>query len=90
MTKKTRVVEIFSAGCPVCQETVETVKRIACSSCEIHVLDMADPQVAIRAKNLGVTSIPAVAINGELASCCAGRGPDETTLRKAGVGQSIS
>ena len=25
-----RKIEIFSAGCPVCQETVEMVKRISC------------------------------------------------------------
>jgi hypothetical protein len=90
MTNKTREIEIFSAGCPVCQETVEMVKRIACSSCEIRVLDMYDPQVATRAKSLGVHSVPSVAINGELVSCCAGRGPDEKTLRKAGVGRSLS
>jgi C4-type Zn-finger protein len=34
-----RNIEIFSAGCPVCQETVEMVKRISCASCEVNVLD---------------------------------------------------
>ena len=82
-----RKIEIFSAGCPVCQDTIELVKRLACQSCEVAVLDMSQRDVAQRAKQLGVRSVPAVAINGQLAGCCAGRGPDETTLRAAGLGQ---
>jgi glutaredoxin len=84
-----RNIEIFSAGCPVCQETVEMVKRISCASCEVHVLDMKDSAVAARAKNLGIKSVPAVAIDGKLADCCAGRGPDEATLKAAGIGTPL-
>ena len=82
-----RKVEVFSAGCSLCQETVNLVNRLACSSCEVAVLDMHDDEVARRAKSLGVRSIPAVAIDGVLAECCIGRGPDEATLRAAGLGQ---
>jgi glutaredoxin 3 len=82
-----RKVEVFGAGCPACQETIELVKSIACSSCEISVLDMNDVAVAARAKTLGVRSVPAVVIDGNLADCCAGRGVDEATLRAAGIGQ---
>ena len=81
-----RKVEIFSAGCSCCEETINVVKSIACSSCDITVLDMNRPEIAERAKSLGVRSVPAVIINGELAGCCAGRGPDEQTLRSAGLG----
>ena len=81
-----RKVEIFSAGCGCCEETINLVKSIACSSCDITVLDMNRPEIAERAKGLGVRSVPAIVINGELAGCCAGRGPDEQTLRSAGLG----
>ena len=81
-----RKVEIFSAGCGCCEETIRLVKSIACPSCDITVLDMKQADVAERAKNLGVRSVPAVVINGELAGCCAERGPDEVTLRAAGLG----
>ncbi len=84
-----RTVEIFSAGCPACRETIEMVRRVACPSCEVSVLDMNDPQVAERAKDLGVRSVPAVAIDGRLADCCSGRGPDESTLRAAGLGEPL-
>ncbi|MGQ0658412.1 MAG: thioredoxin family protein [Chromatiales bacterium] len=84
-----RKIEVFSAGCPACEETVQLVNRIACPSCEVTLHDMNDPAVAKRAKTLGIRSVPAVAINGKLADCCAGRGPEEATLRAAGVGQAI-
>lgn len=89
MTTK-RKIEIFTAGCAVCEETVSKVKALACPSCEIVTLDMHDATVAQRAKALGVQSVPAVAIDGKLASCCAGRGPDEAALRAAGLGQPLS
>ncbi|WP_207235042.1 MULTISPECIES: thioredoxin family protein [unclassified Pseudomonas] len=85
----TRKVEVFSAGCAACNEVVDTVKRLACPSCEVSVLDMHDMQVAQRAHALGVRSVPAVAIDGVLADCCAGRGVDESRLRAAGLGQAI-
>ena len=82
-----RHIEIFSAGCPVCRDTIELVNRLACASCEISVLDMNDKQIAARALQLGIRSVPAVTINGKLAECCDGRGVNENTLRTAGIGQ---
>ena len=82
-----RKVEIFSAGCAICQSTIDLVHRIACPSCDVSVLDMQDPSVAKRAKKLGVTSVPAVAVDGKLAECCVRRGVDEDALRRAGIGQ---
>lgn len=87
MTKAKRKIEVFSAGCPACEETINLVNRTACPSCEVSVLDMKDPSVAARAKALGIRSVPAVVIDGRLAQCCAGRGPDEAALRAAGLGQ---
>ena len=84
-----RVIEVFSAGCAVCQETVAMVQRAACPSCEVTILDMQNPEVASRAKSLGIRSVPAVVIDGTLAACCSGRGPDEATLRAAGLGQAL-
>jgi len=50
---------------------------------------MKDLAVASRAKSLGIRSVPAVVIDGKLADCCAGRGPDEARLQAAGLGQPI-
>jgi len=89
MTTKKRKIEIFTAGCPACQETVDLVNKIACPSCEVSILDMKDSAVAQRAKSLGIRSVPAVVVDGQVAPCCAGRGVDAGSLRAAGVGQAI-
>ena len=75
-----RTVEIFSAGCGCCQDTIKLVKAIACPSCDIVVLDMQVPAVAQRARNLSIHSVPAVVIDGKLS------GLQEEALRAAGVG----
>ena len=84
-----RKIEIFSAGCPACEETIQLVNSVACPSCEVSVLDMREKTVAGRAQSLGVRSVPAVVIDGKLADCCSGRGPDEKVLRAAGLGRPL-
>lgn len=89
MTTK-RQIEVFSAGCSACDDAVKMVNDIACPSCDVAVLDINDANVASRAKSLGIRSVPAIVIDGKLADCCTGRGPDEATLRAAGLGQPIT
>jgi hypothetical protein len=61
------------------------VNRLASGAHQVEVHDMHQSQVASRAASLGIHSVPAILIDGQLASCCAGRGPDEATLRAAGL-----
>ncbi len=84
-----RIVEVFTAGCPACSDAIELVERIACPSCEVRVLDMNDSSVAGRARELGIRTVPAVVIDGELASCCRGSGPTEEALRASGIGEPL-
>jgi glutaredoxin len=85
-----RRVEVFNAGCPACTDATDLVRRLACDSCEVVVLDMTDRAVAARARQVGVRTVPAVVVDGRLADCCAGRGPDEAALRAAGLGQPLA
>ncbi|MEQ9322654.1 MAG: thioredoxin family protein [Polyangiaceae bacterium] len=82
-----RNIEIFSAGCSACTDAIELINRIVCGSCSVEVLDMNDDRVSARARDLGIRSVPAVVIDGELADCCASGGIDEAALKAAGVGQ---
>lgn len=86
---KKPIVEIFSAGCPACQDTIDMINRMASECCDVRILDMHDAEVARRAKSLSVRSVPAVAVDGKLLACCAGRGPSENELKAAGVGQAL-
>ena len=81
-----RTIEVFSAGCPVCKDTIQMVNRVATSSCEVRVLDMKDETVSRRARELGIRSVPAVVIDGKLASCFARRSPDQETVNAARLG----
>lgn len=79
-------VEVFTAGCPCCDEAVTAVKAAACSGCNVQVRDMKDPSVAADAKRYGIKRVPAVVIDGKLADCCASGGIDIDTLRSMGLG----
>lgn len=83
-----RTIEVFSAGCPVCLETIEFIERLACPSCDVAVLDVHQEHVAGQAKALGVRAVPAVAVDGRLLDCCAS-GPTTEALREAGIGQPL-
>jgi glutaredoxin len=75
-------IEIFSAGCATCKETIDMVRKMGPDH-ELQIHDMHQEGIATRAKQHGVRSLPAVLIDGKLAGCCAGRGPDEHVLRQA-------
>ena len=85
MTSKHQV-EIFTAGCQLCDDAVALVNKVAQGKSDVTVHKMQEVATASRAKALGVTSVPAVVINGKLAACCSGRGIDEAVLRIAGLG----
>ena len=88
MTTK-RTVEIFTAGCSLCEEAVSLISRIACPSCFVTVNSLKNPKGRERARSLGVNSVPAFAVDGELAACCAVGSADEPGLRAAGVGEPL-
>ena len=84
-----RKIEVFSAGCAICEDTIALINKIACPSCVIEILDMQRPEVLTKAKRYGIRSVPAVVVDGKLADCCAGRSVDEAALKAAGVGTPL-
>ena len=65
-----RQIDIYSAGCTVCEEAVQMVKELACPSCNIPIKDMKMTPVAPESKQLVIRFVPAVGIEGQLADCC--------------------
>lgn len=86
MTNK-RHVEIFSAGCKFCEDVIQTVRNLACPSCEVEVLDLHQNDVMKKAEQYGISSAPAVAVDGQLLACCQENGVDKDRLVEAGIGQ---
>lgn len=77
------ICEIFSAGCDVCNTLVAEITALADHNCTIVVRDMHQADVAERAAELGIKTVPSVVVDGEPADCCAGGGPDMATIRTA-------
>lgn len=88
-----RKVEVFTAGCQVCEPAVELVKKVACDSCEVVVYDLNKGcdtnECREKAEKYGITRLPAVAVNGSLFDCCKSGSISEDALRAAGIGESI-
>lgn len=81
---KKRKVEIFTAGCPICQEVVSKIEAVSpCDSCETEIVVTQKLAGAERAKTLGVSRLPAIAVDGELLSCCATSSVDLEKLKQA-------
>jgi glutaredoxin 3 len=55
-----RKVEVFSAGCALCEEVIDVLRREAGSSSEVIVRNMLDARSLARAEKLGIRSVPAV------------------------------
>ncbi|WP_298939086.1 thioredoxin family protein [uncultured Dysgonomonas sp.] len=91
--QKKRKIEVFTAGCSVCEPLVETVKSMACADCDVIVYNLAETkgnEAADKVKAYGIKAIPAVAVNGKLLSCCQNKGVSEAELKNAGIGQPFS
>jgi len=88
-----RTVEVFTAGCPVCDPVVSLVKETACSSCDVVFYNMVEEfnnrEVMDKLKSYGVTRIPAIAVNGTLLSCCTENEILKQDLVDAGIGQTV-
>ncbi len=91
--QKKRKIELFTAGCSVCEPVVETVKSMACSDCEVVVYNLSETSASNegtdKVKSYGIKALPAVAVNGKLLSCCQNKGVSEAELKSAGIGQRL-
>ena len=82
-----RTIEVFTAGCPCCEDAVRLVRSVACPSCDVKILDMrTDKGAQTKARQYGVKRVPAIAVNGKLADCCQMGEVDAGALRALGVG----
>ena len=84
-----RKVEVFTAGCALCDEAAALVQELACDSCEVVIHDMHGDGAA-RARELGIVRVPSVVVDGRLAACCAGAGVTREGLAAAGIGSPLA
>lgn len=90
---KKRKIEVFTAGCVVCDDTVKLVQELACSSCDVTIYDLSkmceSKECLEKAKKYGITSVPTVVIDGKIADCCVRNKPTREDLIAAGIGKTF-
>lgn len=84
-----RQVEVFTAGCPICDPAVQLVKELACPDCEITIHDLRESGIE-KARQYGIKRVPTVVVDGSISACCEHGGVDREQLRAAGIGQRLS
>jgi glutaredoxin len=78
-----RSIEVFTAGCPVCEPGVALVREAA-GGHEVTVRDLhRDPDAAEQARRYGIKTVPAVVVDGALLGCCRTTGPTREELTAA-------
>ena len=83
-----RTVEVFTAGCSLCDDAVQLVLLHALDdpTCDVTILHMKDEWTQKKARQYGVTRVPAIAVDGTLADCCQGSAIDADMLQSLGIG----
>mgnify|MGYP006429766743 CR=1 FL=1 len=86
-----RQIEIFTAGCPVCEPVVQMVNELTCDNCEVTTYDVVkqreDKTCLSKLSEYGVKKLPAVAVNGKLLDCCQNNAVTKENLVAAGIGK---
>jgi glutaredoxin len=83
-----RKVEVFTAGCPLCDETVRLIRELSCPDCEVAVYDLRESGIE-RAREHGVNSVPTVVVDGKVLDCCKRGKPTREDLKAAGIGTPL-
>jgi hypothetical protein len=70
-----RRIEVFTEGCSSCEGAIAYAHELASSSADykVWVWDVTRADGSARMQELGVTEVPALAIDDELLACCASR-----------------
>ncbi len=89
-----RRIEVFTAGCPVCNPVVDLVKSLAIEDDnEVTIYDLVKQcetkECISKVEEYGIKRLPAVAIDGQLLGCCKNNGITKEDLINAGITEKL-
>lgn len=61
-----RRIEVFTADCPLCKETLQLIRQEACSECEIIERRCLGDECCAPAKDYRINAVPTVVIDGKI------------------------
>lgn len=89
-----RKIEVFTAGCPVCNPVVDLVKSLANEQYnEVTIYDLVKQcetkECVAKVEEYGIKRLPAITVNGKLLSCCSNNGITKEDLVNAGITEAV-
>lgn len=60
-------IEVFTANCPLCKDTLELIKKESCSECEVIERRCSGDECCDPAKDYGIKAVPTIVVNGKIA-----------------------
>mgnify|MGYP003646164408 CR=1 FL=1 len=82
-------IEIFTAGCPVCEPAVKMVKELSADTDQVILYDLGIEAGIEKNKSkiqeYGINRVPSVVVDGKLLSCCDNE-ISRKDLLEAGIG----
>ncbi len=67
---KSKEIEVFTAGCYICSETLEIIKEAKCEECTVterNINEACECGCIEKAKEYGIRTIPTIVIDGKIA-----------------------
>lgn len=59
-------IEVFTADCPLCKETLQLVKQEVCSECEVIEQRCQGDSCCEPAKTYGIKAVPTIVMDGKI------------------------
>ncbi len=89
-----RRIEVFTAGCPVCNPVVDLVTSLANEQYnEVIIYDLVKQcetkECVSKVAEYGIKRLPAIAVDGQLLSCCKNNGITKEDLINAGITEKL-
>lgn len=82
-------VEIFTAGCTLCNPVVELIRSNSSENCDVMVYDLIkqcdSKECLSKVVEYGVKSIPAIVVDGKLLDSCQNSGISIMDLINSGI-----
>ena len=64
---KKRLIEVFAAGCPLCQQTLKLVRQaVSACGCEVAERRCSGEECCEPARRYGIRAMPTVVMDGEI------------------------
>lgn len=59
-------IEVFTADCPLCKDTLELIKKEACRECEVIESRCSGNECCQPAKDYDIKAVPTVVVDGKI------------------------